>query len=228
MLAKSAKSQLEKQRLPTNGNKDSQQNVNRASNVAHGDCREATVEPKLTPGRAALLGLIKRYLVALMDDSVTLLELHKLMYFMQEAGEPLKLEFVKGKYGPYATNLRHVLNAIEGHFLTGFGDASEEPGKPIEPLPGAIEKAEKYLQDPSRGTTMARFHQVEKLMEGFETAYGLELLGSVHWVAKHEPTLPATLMRQPNWFIYGMNESVIRFPGTILKWPGINYSIPAG
>lgn len=169
-------------------NNDSQQNNNEASNVAHGDCKEATVEPKLTPGRAALLGLIKRYLVPLMEDSVTLIELHKLMYFMQEAGEPLKLEFVKGKYGPYATNLRHVLNAIEGHFLTGFGDASEEPGKPIEPMPGAIEKAEKYLQDRSREATLARFNRVEELMEGFETAYGLELLGSVHWVAKHEPT----------------------------------------
>jgi hypothetical protein len=112
--------------------------------------------------------------------------LHKLMYFMQEAGEELHLDFVKGKYGPYATNLRHVLNAIEGHLLTGFGDASEEPGKVLEPMPGAIEKAENYLKAKPRAATMARFKRVEELMEGFETAYGLELLSSVHWVAKHE------------------------------------------
>jgi O-acetyl-ADP-ribose deacetylase (regulator of RNase III) len=167
--------------------------------------KPATVEPKLTPGRAALLGLIKRYLVPLMEDSVTLIELHKLMYFMQEAGEPLKLEFVKGKYGPYATNLRHVLNAIEGHFLTGFGDASEEPGKPIEPMPGAIEKAEKYLQDRSREATLARFNRVEELMDGFETAYGLELLGSVHWVAKHEPT-PASNPDEATELVHSWND----------------------
>ena len=150
--------------------------------------RPATARPKMTPGRAALLGLMKRYMVPLMDDAVTLLELHKLMYFMQEAGESLRLEFVKGKYGPYATNLRHVLNAVEGHFLTGFGDASEEPGKSLEPMPGAIESAENYLRDRSREATLARIRRVEELIEGFETAYGLELLGSVHWVAKHEPS----------------------------------------
>ena len=154
--------------------------------------KAAPTKPKMTPGRAALLGLMKRYMVPLMDDSVTLLELHKLMYFMQEAGENLRLEFVKGKYGPYSTNLRHVLNAIEGHFITGFGDASEEPGKELEPMPGAIAQAEKFLNVPSRAETLTRFRRVEELMEGFETAYGLELLGSVHWVAKHEATQAST------------------------------------
>jgi O-acetyl-ADP-ribose deacetylase (regulator of RNase III) len=167
--------------------------------------KPALAKPKMTPGRAALLGLMRRYTVPLMDDAVTLLELHKLMYFMQEAGESLRLEFVKGKYGPYATNLRHVLNAIEGHFLTGFGDASEEPGKPIELLPGAIEKAESYLRERSREETLTRFHRVEKLMEGFETAYGLELLGSVHWVAKYEPS-PAINPEEATVLIHAWND----------------------
>lgn len=47
--------------------------------------------PKMTIGRAALVGLMRRYLSAVMDPAVLLLEIHKLMYFMQEAGEPLKL-----------------------------------------------------------------------------------------------------------------------------------------
>ncbi len=146
--------------------------------------KSAPKKPNMTPGRAALLGLMRRYMVPMMDDAVTLLELHKLMYFMQEAGEPLRLDFVKGKYGPYATNLRHVLNAIEGHFVTGFGDASEEPGKVLDPSPTAIEKAENYLE--SKPATRTRIGKVESLIDGFETAYGMELLASVHWVAKHE------------------------------------------
>ena len=36
---------------------------------------------------------------------MTLLEVHKLMYFMQEAGEPLRLRSKRGPYGPYAENL---------------------------------------------------------------------------------------------------------------------------
>ena len=146
--------------------------------------KSRTTKPKMTPGRAALLELMRRYLVPLMDDAVTLLELHKLMYFMQEAGEELRLDFVKGKYGPYATNLRHVLNTIEGHFVTGFGDASEEPGKVLEASEEATEKAQKYLK--SKTKTLGRFERVERLIDGFETAYGMELLASVHWVAKHE------------------------------------------
>ena len=167
--------------------------------------KPVSAKPKMTPGRAALLGLMRRYMVPLMDDAVTLLELHKLMYFMQEAGESLRLEFVKGKYGPYATNLRHVLNAIEGHFVTVFGDASEEPGKPIEPLPGAIESAENYLRERSKEATLARFNRVEDLMEGFETAYGLELLGSVHWVAKYEPS-PASNPDEATVLVHAWND----------------------
>ena len=44
--------------------------------------------PKMTPGRAALIGLMDRYLAGLMDPFISLLEVHKLTYFMQEAGEP--------------------------------------------------------------------------------------------------------------------------------------------
>ena len=48
--------------------------------------------PRMTPGRASLVGLIQTYLEALLDPFVTLLEIHKLMYFMQEAGQPLRGE----------------------------------------------------------------------------------------------------------------------------------------
>ena len=37
----------------------------------------------MTPGRAALVGLMDTYLRGFMDPVVTLLEVHKLMYFMQ-------------------------------------------------------------------------------------------------------------------------------------------------
>ncbi|HVS15968.1 MAG TPA: macro domain-containing protein, partial [Thermoanaerobaculia bacterium] len=52
----------------------------------------STEVPRMTAGRAALVVSIDRYLKGLLDPFVTLLELHKLMYFLQEAGEPLRLE----------------------------------------------------------------------------------------------------------------------------------------
>ncbi|WP_244406181.1 type II toxin-antitoxin system antitoxin DNA ADP-ribosyl glycohydrolase DarG [Methylocella silvestris] len=56
--------------------------------------------PNMTAGRAALVVLMHRYLGGLMDPFVTLIEVQKLMYFMQEAGEPLRLNYIKHHYGP--------------------------------------------------------------------------------------------------------------------------------
>lgn len=139
--------------------------------------------PKLTVARAALLGLMRRYLAAVMDPFVSLLEIHKLMYFMQEAGEPLRLKFRKGKYGPYAENLRHVLIQLEGHFISGYGDAADSPEKPIELKPSAAGAESLLSNNPD---TRERFDRVAQLIEGFETPFGMELLATVHWVARQE------------------------------------------
>jgi len=123
-------------------------------------------------------------LAAVMDPFVTLLEIHKLMYFMQETGQPLKLNYTKGPYGPYAENLRHLLTHIDGHFITGYGDASDRPDKEIEPKPDAMAQAEEVLKD--HPAVQQRFNRVGELIDGFETAFGMELLATVHWVATRE------------------------------------------
>ncbi len=140
--------------------------------------------PSMTVGRAALLVLMRRYLAAVMDPFVTLLEIHKLMYFMQEAGEGLKLQYEKASYGPYAKNLRHVLNIMEGHFLTGYGDAEDKPNRQINLIPDILPKAEGFLTN--HPDTQEHFQKVVDLISGFETPFGMELLSTVHWVAKHE------------------------------------------
>ncbi len=140
--------------------------------------------PNMTVGRAALLGLMRRYLAAVMDPTITLLEVHKLMYFMQEAGEPLRLKYEKAPYGPYAENLRHVLNHIEGHFISGYGEAEDKPDKPLELNLNASEQAETFLAQ--HEATQERFTRVADLIKGFETTFCMELLSSVHWVATRE------------------------------------------
>ena len=140
--------------------------------------------PEMTPGRAALIGLMHCYLDGLIDPFVTLLEAHKLLYFMQIAGEPLRLRFTKGHYGPYAENLRHVLNAIEGHFISGYADGGDKPTKALQLLPGVLEKAHSLLA--RQHETRRRFERVSNLVEGFESPFGLELLATVHWIAADE------------------------------------------
>ena len=140
--------------------------------------------PNMTPGRAALVGLMHRYLDGLLDPFVTLLEVHKLMYFMQVAGEPLRLKYSKAPYGPYAENLRHVLRAIEGHLISGYTGDGDTPNKQLELVPGAIHDAHHFLQHHT--DTLSRFDKVCDLVSGFESPFGLELLATVHWIIKNE------------------------------------------
>ncbi|MCL5801429.1 MAG: macro domain-containing protein [Gammaproteobacteria bacterium] len=153
-------------------------------------CNRSRDVPKMTPGRAALVSLMRRYLAALLDPTITLLEVHKLMYFLQAAGEPLRLRYVKGTYGPYAENLRHVLREIEGHFITGYADGGDAPEKPLWLVPGAVSDAEAFLK--THVETLERLEQVARLVEGFETPYGLELLATIHWVVTQEGTKELT------------------------------------
>jgi O-acetyl-ADP-ribose deacetylase (regulator of RNase III) len=158
-----------------------------------------TKKPNMTIGRAALLGLMKRYIQGLMDTDISLLELHKLMYFMQEAGEPLRLRFTKGTYGPFASNLGNVLSHIENHFITGYGDGGDNPQKPIEYLPEAVKEAEDFLL--AHSSTKERFNRVEDLIQGFESPYGMELLSTIHWLCKYEgaKTVEDVIDKIPKW-----------------------------
>ena len=154
------------------------------SEPADGRPNLSTDVPGMTPVRAALVVLIRRYLDGLLDPFVTLLEIHKLMYFLERAGEPLKLRFTKAQYGPYAENLRHVMREIEGHYVSGYRDGGDDPRKLLELVPGAVDEAAAFLA--SHAETRERLDRVVELVDGFESSFGLELLSTVHWVATEE------------------------------------------
>jgi O-acetyl-ADP-ribose deacetylase (regulator of RNase III) len=139
-----------------------------------------TVRPKLTVARALFIRLMDLY--ASQSYRLTLLEIQKLAYFLQEAGQPLRLRYQTGHYGPYAPNLNKVLEALERHYTSGYGD-TQKPDVEIELLPGAAEEAHAFLSD--RAEEHRRLDRLSRLIEGFETPYGLELLSSIHWLAAH-------------------------------------------
>lgn len=139
-----------------------------------------TKKPGMTPARALFIKLMHQY--GALNYRRTLLEIQKLGYFLQEAGENLRLRYEAGLYGPYAANLNKVLERIEGHFIRGYGD-SQKPDTDIELLPGVVEEADAVLT--KHLESMARLKRVADLIQGFETPYGMELLSSVHWVCTH-------------------------------------------
>jgi O-acetyl-ADP-ribose deacetylase (regulator of RNase III) len=151
---------------------------------AAAEMKSAGPAPKMTPGRAALVELMARYSQFASSDP-SLIEIQKLMYFLQVAGEPLRLSFVPHHYGPYADGLRHVLAELEGHLISGFGDGSApvEKAEPLVLLPDARDAAQERLT--SSDATDNRMQRVLGLIEGFESAYALELLATTHWVVTH-------------------------------------------
>lgn len=146
---------------------------------------DVSPRPAMSVGKAALVRLVDRYSKSTVGGA-GLIETQKLMYFLQTAGEPLRLNYVKGLYGPYADNLRHVLIKVEGHFLTGFGDGSGPvlEAEPLVVLPGAAEEADAVVA--AHPELADRVDRVLQLSEGFESAYGMELLATVHWAATAE------------------------------------------
>ena len=132
----------------------------------------------LTKARALLIRLIELY--RSQDYLLSKLEIQKLAYFLQEAGEPLKLNYVKDRYGPYAENLNHLLQRLEGSYIRGYGDRSVT--SEIYLVPGVAKEASEFLGT-SEGD-LFNLQRVSRLIDGFETPYGLELLATVHWVAK--------------------------------------------
>ncbi len=136
---------------------------------------------------------------------LTKLEIRKLAYFLQEAGEPLKLPYVKHKYGPYADNLNHVLNNIEGHYICGYGDGtSKAESAEIYVLPEGRVASVAFLDNEPQA--QQRLKRVGNLIFGYETPYGMELLATVHWVATKE-TNPAVDSEQAISLIHEWSDS---------------------
>jgi O-acetyl-ADP-ribose deacetylase (regulator of RNase III) len=136
--------------------------------------------PPLTIGRATLISSMAMYKSAHLDPIISLLEIHKLMYFAQESGLNLKLNYAEGPYGPFAQNLRHVLLHMEGHYTSGYGYDGDNPKHIISLLPGAEERAEQELH--KHPSTKRHIDRIKDTIDGFESPLGLELLATVHWI----------------------------------------------
>jgi O-acetyl-ADP-ribose deacetylase (regulator of RNase III) len=143
-----------------------------------------TKKPALTPARTALLKLIASY--EMLTDELSRLEAQKLTYFLQYSGYTigLNLSFEKQHYGPYADSVRHVLLALEGHYIEGLGDLNKNHRSHIHILPQAFQEIDNALS--TYPEAVKAVERVARLIEGFETPLGLELLATVHWLVIHE------------------------------------------
>ena len=158
-----------------------------------------TSRPRMTPGRAAILKVIDTYRE--LSYGLSRIEVQKLAYFLQVAGEDLKLTFVEHQFGPYSEELRHALNRMEGHFIVGLGDGVVD--SEVEPTPDALAEAELFVAK-EESALLNRVERVKRLIEGFESPYGMELLATVHWVATRGSNVNSSDSAQAA--VYSWNE----------------------
>lgn len=160
---------------------------------------------KLTPARALVAELVRRYWVLGMECS--LLEIQKLAWFLERSIEragqqPLDLRFASHKYGPYADRLRHLLEGLDGSYLhcdKRIGDAD-----PLDVIWFDDERrafVQSYLKTEAKEYAPA-LEATAALIDGFESPFGMELLATVDWLLVKEnvsPTVPAVREGLRHW-----------------------------
>ena len=171
----------------------------------------ATKRPKMTLGRALFIRLIELYRTQ--GYSLSLLEIQKLAYFLQSAGLDLKLDYRKHQYGPYAETVHHVLQRMEGHYIRGYGDRIQRAG--IYLLPEAAQAARDSISTNAEATAL--LDRVGRLIEGFETPYGMELLATVHWLAHEDPRAAVDLERVTAGVRSWSSRKELKFPAAHIK-----------
>ena len=134
-------------------------------------------KPKLTRWRAALIRIVDFY--GQLGFDATHIEAQKLIYFLSRGGLELRTKFIPYTFGPYDANMTQALKSIDGHYLVGFGDG--ELFAPVQLASGAIDAANRYVREQGdEDGYRSSIEKVERLIEGFESPYGLELLATVH------------------------------------------------
>lgn len=161
------------------------------------DIEVKTDRPNMTAGRALVIKLLDIYQEPGYRHGR--LEVQKLAYLLQAAGQDLRLDYVASHYGPFANTLNHVLQRIEGHFIEGYGNREQD--SEIRLLNGAVEEAEETIRGGEE--VEEQLERVQSVIEGFETPFGLELLTTVLWVTRNAPkggdSLHQLITRVHNW-----------------------------
>lgn len=150
---------------------------------------------KLTPARALIAELVRRYWILGMECS--LLEIQKLAWFLQRVivhmgiKNALNLQFAPNNYGPYAHNLQHLLNALDGSYLK-----SEKRIPDCSPLDviwfndNEKQTVSAYLQSEAKSFLPA-LEAVSDIIDGFESPFGMELLSTVDWLVTMQSCHPS-------------------------------------
>jgi O-acetyl-ADP-ribose deacetylase (regulator of RNase III) len=162
---------------------------------------------KLTPARALIAEMIRRYALLGLDCSI--LEVQKLAWVLTRVlqqlhlRDPLRLTFDANRYGPFAPELTHLLNALDGSYLhceKRVVDASpfdvihfDQEWKP---------RLMAYLATADAAPYEEAIDKTDHLIDGFQSPLGMEALATVDWLISREaaePTIAGIRQALKSW-----------------------------
>jgi len=148
---------------------------------------ERIKEVNLTPARAMLLYALAKYEER--GETPSVFAANKIAYFLQESGEPLRLQFIPYTYGPYAQAVEKVLYAMNGKYLTGLEQMKAKPFEPLELKYDKFKEVTNYINHQLSSIQRERLESVLKLIEGFESTLSLEILSSIHFLMSKDKNI---------------------------------------
>lgn len=148
---------------------------------------------KLTPARALMAEMIRRYEVLGFDCSM--LEAQKLAWFLSGAvqrsnlANPIADDFVANRYGPYSEKVRHLLDSLDGSYLTCERRVAD--ARPFDPIRFKHDRQDRisvYLTSPEATPYRPALLEASAIIDGFQSPHGLELLATVDWLNRRSGT----------------------------------------
>ncbi len=159
--------------------------------------QEAASKPaksKLTAARAMLLHALWHQVE--LGEEANVFAANKLAYFLQEEGEPLRLNFVPHHYGPYDQAVEKVLYALNGEYLSGLEQMDAKPFEALKLHPEKRTAVEDYVSSQLTPEQQQRLSRIFQLISGFESSLSLEILSTVHFVRKENRHLNALQLHE--------------------------------
>lgn len=163
---------------------------------------------KLTPARALIAELVRRYWVLGMECS--LLEIQKLAWFLERnierslpGDKSLDLRFTADKYGPFAYRLNHLLDSLDGSYL--HCDKRIADAGSLDVIwfdDNRRDHLRAYLIGGDAKPYAEALEATARVIDGFESPFGMELLATVDWLLDREqcePTVAGILDGLRRW-----------------------------
>ena len=162
---------------------------------------------KLTPARALVAEMVRRYCVLGIDCSI--LEVQKLAWFLERGvkrlgvSDPLRFRFVANKYGPYSHNLQKLLDNLDGSYLHCYKRlADADPLDLIWFNEAKKDHVSVYLNSGEGKVYAGVLEWASSMIDGFQSPLGMELLATVDWMIQNDgivPTVESVMQGLANW-----------------------------